>query len=294
MTRAAIGILGGSGLYAMEGVTDLEEVYVDTPFGAPSDALMIGKVDGIPVAFLPRHGRGHRFAPHEINYRANIWALRSVGVRWLMSVSAVGSLKDEIVPGDIVVVNQFLDRTRQRPSTFFEGGVVAHVAFGHPTCEVLRQVLLDSCHETGVRTHDGGTYVCMEGPQFSTRAESFMYRGLGASVIGMTNLPEAKLAREAEMAYATLAMATDYDCWHEGHDHVSVDAVVAVLQANVVKAEHVLRAAIPRIAAAPASAAWTALDFAVMTSPEAIPPAKRRELALLLDRVLPPAQENPA
>ena len=294
MTRAAIGIVGGSGLYAMEGVTDLEEIWVETPFGAPSDAVILGRVDGTPVAFLPRHGRGHRFAPHEINYRANIWALKSLGVRWLMSVSAVGSLREEIVPGDIVVVDQFLDRTRARPSTFFEKGVVAHVGFGHPVCEVLRGILVEACRSTGARMHDGGTYVCMEGPQFSTRAESFMYRGLGASVIGMTNLPEAKLAREAEIAYASLAMATDYDCWHESEEHVSVEAVVAVLRANVVKAERVLRAAIPRLASAPPSAAWSALDFAVMTAPEAIPAHKRRELALLLDRVLPPAQENPA
>jgi len=292
MTRATIGILGGSGLYAMDGVTDLEEVRVDTPFGPPSDAVMVGKVDGTPVAFLPRHGRGHRFAPHEINYRANIWAMKAVGVKWLVSVSAVGSLKDEITPGDLVIVNQFLDRTRQRASTFFEGGVVAHVGFGHPCCEILRKILLQSCDEVGVHHHDGGTYVCMEGPQFSTRAESFMYRGLGASVIGMTNLPEAKLAREAEMAYATIAMATDYDCWHETEEHVSVDAVVAVLQANVVKAQRVLRAAIPRIVDAPASEAWTALDFAILTAPDAINEEKRRELSLLLDRVLPPAQET--
>ena len=294
MTRAAIGIIGGSGLYAMDGVSDLREVRVETPYGPPSDAVMIGTVDGTPVAFLPRHGRGHRFAPHEINYRANIWALKSVGVKWLISVSAVGSLKDEIVPGELVIVNQFLDRTRQRASTFFEGGVVAHVGFGHPCCEILRGLLLRACDEAGVRRHDGGTYVCMEGPQFSTRAESFMYRGLGASVIGMTNLPEAKLAREAEMAYATIAMATDYDCWHETEEHVSVDAVVAVLEANVVKAQHVLRAVIPMLRTAPPSATWTALDFAILTARDAIPETKRRELSLLLDRVLPPAEEIPS
>ena len=294
MNRAAIGIIGGSGLYAMDGVSELTEVRVDTPFGPPSDAIMVGQVDGTPVAFLPRHGRGHRLAPHEINYRANIWALKAVGVRWLMSVSAVGSLKDEIVPGDLVIVDQFLDRTRMRASTFFEGGIVAHVGFGHPCCDVLRGVLLRSCEELGVRHHDGGTYVCMEGPQFSTRAESFMYRGLGASVVGMTNLPEAKLAREAEMAYATLAMATDYDCWHETEEHVSVDAVIAVLQANVVKAQGVLRTAVPLLAEAPPSQAWTALNYSILTAPDAIPQAKRRELSLLLDRVLPPAEENPA
>ncbi|PKN58135.1 MAG: S-methyl-5'-thioadenosine phosphorylase [Deltaproteobacteria bacterium HGW-Deltaproteobacteria-14] len=294
MTRAAIGIIGGSGLYAMDGVSDLREIRVETPYGPPSDAVMIGTVDGTPVAFLPRHGRGHRFAPHEINYRANIWALKSVGVKWLISVSAVGSLTEEIAPGELVIVDQFLDRTRQRASTFFEGGVVAHVGFGNPCCEILRGLLLRACDDVGVRHHDGGTYVCMEGPQFSTRAESFMYRGLGASVIGMTNLPEAKLAREAEMAYATIAMATDYDCWHETEEHVSVDAVVAVLHANVVNAQQLLRAVVPMLRTAPPSEAWTALDFAILTARDAIPATKRRELSLLLDRVLPPAEEIPS
>ncbi len=261
--RAAIGIIGGSGLYQMEGVEDLQEVRISTPFGEPSDALLIGKVDGIDVAFLPRHGRGHRVAPHEINYRANIWALKSVGVKWILSVSAVGSMREDIHPGELVVVDQFIDRTRTRPSTFFENGVVAHVQVADPVCPVLRKVLVDACGKLDEGTrhtfHDGGTYVCIEGPQFSTRAESHLYRSWGAAVVGMTNLPEARLAREAEIAYATLAMATDYDCWHEGHDDVTVDAVIAVMRANVAKAQKVLRHAVAGIQGAGPSLAWKAL-----------------------------------
>ena len=291
--RAAIGIIGGSGLYQMEGVEDLQEVRISTPFGEPSDALLIGKVDGIDVAFLPRHGRGHRVAPHEINYRANIWALKSVGVKWILSVSAVGSMREDIHPGELVVVDQFIDRTRTRPSTFFENGVVAHVQVADPVCPVLRKVLVDACSKLDEGTshtfHDGGTYVCIEGPQFSTRAESHLYRSWGAAVVGMTNLPEARLAREAEIAYATLAMATDYDCWHEGHDDVTVDAVIAVMRANVAKAQKVLRHAVAGIQGAGPSLAWKALEFAIMTAPNQIPQAARERLALLIDHRLPAA-----
>jgi len=244
-----IGIIGGSGLYELPGLQRGAPVAVDTPYGAPSDALMTGRLNGVELVFLPRHGRGHRLTPSEVPYRANIWALKEAGCNWVISVSAVGSLLEEIEPGHAVLVDQFIDRTRQRPQTFFGDGVVAHVAMGDPVCGVLRGYLRDACAELGVTAHDGGTYVCMEGPAFSTRAESELYRSWGASVVGMTNLPEAKLAREAELSYATLAFATDYDCWHPGHDDVTVDQVIAVLMANVDKAKRILAAAVPRIAA---------------------------------------------
>ncbi len=293
--RAGIGIIGGSGLYQMEGVEGLREIRISTPFGEPSDALLVGKLDGVDVAFLPRHGRGHRYAPHEINYRANIWALKSVGVKWIFSVSAVGSMREDIHPGELVVVDQFIDRTRTRPSTFFEQGIVAHVQVADPVCPVLRGVLeraCDSAISKDERWHKGGTYVCIEGPQFSTRAESHLYRSWGASVVGMTNLPEARLAREAEIAYATLAMATDYDCWYEGHDDVTVDQVIAVMKANVAKAQEVLRAAVAGVAGAGESPAWKALQFAIMTAPNQIPQAARERLALLIDHRLPPQGES--
>ncbi len=295
---AEIGIIGGSGLYQMDGVTDLREVPLTTPFGSPSDALLLGRLDGVEVAFLSRHGRGHRVAPHEINFRANLWALKSVGVKWVLSVSAVGSLKEAIAPGDLVVVDQFIDRTK-RHMTFFENGIVAHVPLADPVCPVLRSALESACTglfgapNDGTTTRDaahtwhrGGTYVCIEGPQFSTRAESHMYRSWGASVVGMTNLPEARLAREAELAYATLAMATDYDCWHEGHEDVTVEAVMAVMKANVAKAQKVIRAAIAKVADLPDSPAFSALEHAIMTAPDLIPDAARERLALLIDRHL--------
>ena len=286
---ADIGIIGGSGLYQMDGVTDLTEVHVDTPLGRPSDALLIGKLDGVEVAFLPRHGRGHRVAPHELPFRANIWALKSVGVKWLFSVSAVGSLRAEIEPGHVVVIDQFIDRTRQT-RTFFEDGVVAHVPLADPICPILRGALTQAATEVLTDTerwHDGGTYISIEGPQFSTRAESHLYRSWGASVVGMTNLPEARLAREAELAYATLAMATDYDCWHEDHDDVTVDQVIAVLRSNVEKAQRVIRAATKKVASLPASPAFSALEHAVMTAPHLIPHAARERLGLLIAHRLP-------
>lgn len=289
-----VGILGGSGLYQMDGVTDLTEVVVDTPFGRPSDALLLGRLDGVEVAFLPRHGRGHRIAPHELPFRANLWALKSVGAKWVLSVSAVGSLREEIAPGHLVVVDQFIDRMK-KAMTFFEDGVVAHVPLADPVCPVLRSALIDAAREVLTAdepVHDGGTYVCIEGPQFSTRAESHLYRSWGASVIGMTNLPEARLAREAELAYATLAMATDYDCWHEHHDAVTVDAVLSVLRANVEKAQRVIRAAVKRVASLPQSPAFSALEHAIMTAPHLIPPAARERLGLLIDHRLPPRENT--
>lgn len=286
MGQVEIGVIGGSGLYEMDGVHDLREVEIETPFGQPSDAVMVGKVDGTPVAFLPRHGRGHRYSPHEINYRANIWALKSLGVRWCVSVSAVGSMKEHITPGELVMVDQFIDRTRTRPSTFFEDGVVGHVAFADPVCPLLRGALLESARALDVPHHDGGSYVCIEGPQFSTRAESLLYRSWGVEVVGMTNLPEARLAREAQIAYATIAMATDYDSWHEGEEEVTVEAVLTVVRANVSKAQRLLRDVVPRVAAGLGqSPAFRALSGAIMTADEAITPEARKRLALLLDDI---------
>ncbi len=277
-----IGIIGGTGLYEMEGVQNLRQVRVDTPYGEPSDAFIAGELGGAEVFFVPRHGIGHRFTPTEVPYRANIFALKKLGVDWIISVSAVGSLKEEIVPGHVVLIDQFIDRTRNRQSTFFEKGLVAHVAFGDPVCGALRGMLLESAAEVGATHHDGGTYVCMEGPAFSTKAESNLYRSWGASVIGMTNIPEAKLAREAEISYATLAMCTDYDCWHTDHDDVTVDQVVAVLKANVALAKEIIRVAVPRVVAFDGPPpARGALSTAVLTQPGAIPKGRQYILDVL-------------
>lgn len=246
-----IGVIGGSGLYSMDGLIDVSELNVDTPYGPTSAPLVVGRLAEAPeveLVFLARHGRGHRLNPSEVPYRANIFALKAAGCSWVISVSAVGSLREDVVPGHVVVVDQFIDRTKGREATFFDQGIVAHVSFGDPVCTALRGYLLTAAREAGATVHDGGTYVCMEGPAFSTRAESELYRSWGAKVIGMTNLPEAKLAREAELSYATLAMATDYDCWRAGHDAVTADAVVAVIQANVALSQRILRAAVPHIA----------------------------------------------
>ena len=287
MSDTRIGVIGGSGLYTMDGVTDLEEFEIDTPFGKPSDAVIVGKLDGVNVAFLPRHGRKHLIPPHQINYRANIWALKSLGVRWLMSVSAVGSLREGVEPGQLVMVAQFIDRTRTRPSTFFEDGIAAHVSFADPCCDVLRKALLKSAAQAELPHHDGGTYVCIEGPQFSTRAESNLYRSWGADVVGMTNLPECRLAREAQIAYSTIAMATDYDCWHTGHDDVTVDQVVAVLKANVSLAKRIVAEAVPLILAHDGPAPHhEALKGALLTPAEAIDPDRKAALEPLIGHVL--------
>ena len=282
-----IGIIGGSGLYDMPGVTDIEEVKVDTPFGTPSDRVRVGQMDGTPVAFLPRHGRGHRFNPSEINYRANIWALKKVGVDFVLSVSATGSMREEIQPGDFVFIDQFIDRTRgQRKHTFFEDGLVGHVGFADPVSVDLINQLTQAADEASIRYHKGGTYVCIEGPQFSTRAESRMYRTWDVSVIGMTNLTEAKLAREAELHYATIAMATDYDVWHDSEEDVSVEAVLATARANVGKAQQLLRLSVPRVANLRGTElkcqAHRALAFATMTDPTQITAEARARLDLLM------------
>ena len=284
--QAEIGIIGGSGLYAMEGLVDGREVRVRTPFGDPSDALVVGTLEGRRVAFLARHGRGHLFSPTEINYRANIYAMKSLGVERVLSVSAVGSLQEDLRPLDFLIPDQFFDRTKHRVSTFFGGGIVAHVGFDKPTCAQLSGVLGDACEEAGVRLHRGGTYVCIEGPQFSTLAEAHVHRQLRFEVIGMTNVTEAKLAREAELCYATVAMITDYDCWYPQHSSVTVAEIIANLNSNTRNAQNVLRAAIRRLPAGRECGCGRALAHAILTDRARIPAAARRRLALLVEKYL--------
>jgi 5'-methylthioadenosine phosphorylase len=283
-----IGVIGGSGLYEIEGLQDIQETRMDTPFGPPSDAFITGKLGDAELVFLPRHGRGHVLNPSEVPYRANIWGMKRLGVDWIVSVSAVGSLQEEIVPGHMVLIDQFIDRTKGvRPVTFFEKGVVGHVGFGDPICETLRKYLLQAANESAATVHDKGTYVCMEGPQFSTRAESNLYRSWGAKVIGMTNVTEAKLAREAEISYATLAMSTDYDCWYEGHDDVTVEAVVKVIQANVATARDVIRRVVPIIAAHQGPLPQDGvMKHAVMTSRQRLHPEAVARVSLLIGKYL--------
>jgi 5'-methylthioadenosine phosphorylase len=289
----AIGIIGGSGLYELEGMTDVRWRRVRTPFGDPSDELCTGRLDGRAVIFLPRHGRGHRLTPTELNFRANIWALKSLGAEWVISVSAVGSMKEEIRPLDLVVPDQFFDLTRRRISSFFGDGIVAHVGMAEPVCARLASLLEKAARGTGATVHRGGTYICIEGPQFSTKAESRIYRAWGVDVIGMTNMPEAKLAREAELCYATLALATDYDVWHESHDAVTVEAVIANLLKNVATAREVLRGVIPSIDGPRTCECPTLLKNAVITSPAAFPLATRRRLDLLIGKYFAADSKKP-
>ncbi|TVQ21120.1 MAG: S-methyl-5'-thioadenosine phosphorylase [Leptolyngbya sp. DLM2.Bin15] len=290
MVRAAIGIIGGSGLYQMDALTDLQEIHIETPFGAPSDAIRVGTLDQTPVAFLARHGRHHHLLPSELPFRANIYAMKQLGVEYLISASAVGSLQAEMKPLDMVLPDQFIDRTKNRASTFFGDGIVAHVAFADPICPKLSQVLAEaiaSLQLENVTLHQGGTYVCMEGPAFSTKAESNLYRSWGASVIGMTNLPEAKLAREAEIAYATLALVTDYDCWHPDHDSVTVEMVIGNLTKNAQNAQRVIQETVRRLAQdPPGSDAHSALKYAILTPLDHVPEAAKQRLGLLLDKYL--------
>lgn len=287
--RKIIGVLGGSGLYEMAGLSSVREVSVETPFGAPSDAYIVGELGDVRLVFLPRHGRGHRLLPSEINYAANIHGLKQLGVEYVLSVSAVGSLREHIRPGDVVVPDQFIDRTRGRRNTFFGGGVVGHVSFADPVCAGLRGLLIDAARHKGAALHERGTYVVMEGPAFSTRAESHLYRSWGADVIGMTNLPEAKFAREAELCYATLALPTDYDCWRAEEEAVSVDAVIAVLQRNVATARDILRATVEKIAELPPRSCpcSSAVRYALMTAPQKIPPEAYERLELIIGRYVP-------
>ena len=286
MEQAEIGIIGGSGLYSMKGLTNVHEVSVETPFGTPSDPYVLGTLAGRKVAFLARHGRGHRILPTELNFRANIHGFKQLGVERILSVSAVGSLKQELKPTDFVIPDQFYDRTRQRVSTFFGEGMVAHIAFGDPICPELAAIVARAGNAAGVVTSSGGTYVCMEGPQFSTKAESNVYRAQGFDVVGMTNLQEAKLAREAEICYVTIAMVTDYDCWHPDHDHVTVEQIIGVLTVNAENAANVVREAVAALPATRGCKCGDALAMAIMTAPEAIPPATRARLDLLVRKYL--------
>ncbi|AJE03826.1 S-methyl-5'-thioadenosine phosphorylase [Geobacter pickeringii] len=287
MAEQIIGVIGGSGLYEMEGLSDIRQVRVETPFGEPSDEFITGTLDGVKMVFLPRHGRGHRFLPSEVNFRANVYGMKKLGVSRIISVSAVGSMKEEIVPGHIVIPDQFIDRTNAtRANTFFGNGVVAHVQFADPVCAELSGWLYEAAVEAGATVHRGGTYICMEGPAFSTRAESTMYRSFGVSVIGMTNIPEAKLAREAELCYGVIALATDYDCWHESHEDVSIEAVLAIIKKNVTTAKMIIRNAVKQIASERSCPCASALQYAIITDRRAIADEAKERLDLFIGKYL--------
>jgi len=287
MEHVQIGIVGGSGLYDMAEVTDRSEVTLTTPFGDPSGAYLLGTLRGKRVVFLARHGTGHRVSPSELNFRANIYGFKMLGVEYLLSASAVGSLRQEYKPLDLVIPDQFVDRTKGRISTFFTGGLVAHVGFAHPFCAHLSAIAYESGESIGATIHRGGTYVCMEGPQFSTKAESNLYRAWGMDIIGMTNLQEAKLAREAEICYSTVALVTDYDCWHPDHDSVTVDMIIANLTQNAVTAQRLIAQAVERLPFERTCECASALRFALITRPDAVPAEIRRRLAPIVGKYLP-------
>lgn len=290
MERVNIGIIGGSGLYQMPELQNVREVEVDTPFGKPSDAFIVGELENVKVAFLPRHGRGHKLTPTELPFRANIYAMKLLGIEYILSVSAVGSLQEKYAPTDMVIPDQFFDRTRARAheSTFFGDGIVAHVPMAHPVCDELGDILEASCKSVGVITHRGGTYLCMEGPAFSTKAESFVYRQWGMDIIGMTNLQEAKLAREAEIAYATLALVTDYDCWYEGHDSVTIEMVIGYLNKNVRNAQLILKDAVKRVASKTTPNQYRdAIKNAIFTAPEYWPAETAKKLEAIIGKYKP-------
>jgi 5'-methylthioadenosine phosphorylase len=284
--KATIGIIGGSGLYAMKGLTGSKEIRVKTPFGDPSESIVTGTLEGKGVAFLARHGRGHRILPTEINFRANIYALKLLGVDRIISVSAVGSLKEELAPGEFLVADQFVDRTKNRISTFFGAGLVAHVTFDKPTCPQVSRVLADACVHCGVKVHSKGTYVCMEGPQFSTLAEAHMHRSMNFDVIGMTNVTEAKLAREAELCYGTIAMITDYDCWHPNHESVTGAQIIATLNQNAENAQQVVREAVKAIPVAHDCKCDSSLVHALITDPKLVPAATKKRLNAIIGKYI--------
>jgi len=287
MSGKVVGVIGGSGLYEMEGLADVKEEIVSTPFGDPSDAYVSGMLNGVRMVFLPRHGRGHRLLPSEVNYRANIYGMKKLGARQIISVSAVGSLREEIVPGHIVIPDQFIDRTKGvRKDTFFGNGIVAHAGFADPVCPCLSDKLEKASVAAGATVHKGGTYVCMEGPAFSTRAESFLYRDLKASIIGMTNLTEAKLAREAEICYGIIALSTDYDCWHTSHDDVTVEAIIKIIHQNVAMAKNIIRHAVAGIAEERSCSCASAMQYAVITDKKAIPEKAKADLDILIGKYL--------
>lgn len=281
-----VGVIGGSGLYEMEGLTDVEPVRVETPFGEPSGEYITGMLGNTKMLFLPRHGKGHRLNPSEVNYRANIYGMKKLGAEWIISVSAVGSMKEHIKPGHIVIVDQFFDRTRGRASSFFGNGVVGHVEFADPVCPDLSGVLFDAAGRAGAVAHRGGTYICIEGPQFSTRAESMIYRSWGVDVIGMTNIPEAKLAREAEICYSTMALSTDYDCWHTTEESVTVEMIIETLKSNVKTAKEIIRRAVPFIGGKRACKCASAMKYATITDRSAVPAKTRQDMALLLGKYI--------
>lgn len=284
MAEAKIGVIGGSGLYEIEGLSQIEVISLETPFGEPSDAILLGNLEGTRTAFLPRHGRGHHISPSEIPARANIYALKSLGVEWVISMSAVGSLKEDIHPLDVVIPDQVIDRTHNRINSFFGEGIVVHVSFAQPFCPILSELLFQAAQQAGVKVHKGGTYLAIEGPQFSTKAESHLHRSWGASIIGMTALPEAKLAREAEICYATLACVTDYDCWHESQESVSTDMILANLKRGVDTAKRIIKIAVSHIPPRRDCGCASALKDAIATAPEYIPAQKKEELALLIGK----------
>lgn len=284
--NADIGIIGGSGLYEMEGLTDVKEVKIKTPFGDPSDKFILGILSGRRLAFLPRHGKGHRILPTEINFRANIYAMKKLGVERIISVSAVGSMREEIEPGHIMIPSQFYDHTKRRISTFFGDGIVAHVGMADPVCNGLAEQLYRSSISVGAKTHNGGIYLCMEGPQFSTRGESLIYRKWGVDVIGMTNVTEAKLAREAEICYATIALSTDYDCWHVSEDDVTVEAVIQIIKQNVDTAKRIIRDAILNIPKGRDCHCKDALANTIMTDPKLIPLKTKKRLELIIGKYI--------
>lgn len=286
MSDVRIGVIGGSGLYQMNELVDVEEIHLSTPFGDPSDSFILGTLEGKRIAFLARHGRGHKVQPSEINYRANIYGFKKLGVEWLISVSAVGSMKESIRPLDIVIPDQFFDNTKRRISTFFGNGVVGHVGFANPVCANLAPVLFRCSKESGITTHNGGTYICIEGPQFSSKAESRIYRQWGVDVIGMTNLPEAKLAREAEICYATMALVTDYDCWHESEEVVTIELVIAYLMKNVNNARQILRKIVASLPISRNCECATALANGVITGKEHIPEGTLEDLKILIGKHL--------
>ncbi len=286
MPENVVGVIGGSGLYEMEGLEKVQNITVKTPFGSPSDPFIVGRLEGVKVAFLPRHGKGHRIQPSSLNFRANIYGMKKLGVQWIIGVSAVGSMKESIHPGDMVIPNQFIDQTKGRPSTFFNDGIVGHVSFADPVCPVLSQILGEVGKEVGATVHKDGTYLCIEGPQFSTRAESRLYRTWGVDIIGMTNLPEAKLAREAEICYATIAFATDYDCWHESAEDVSIGEVLRILAQSTKIAKNVIRRAIQHLPEKRDCLCANALKYALITGKKFIPEKTKKDLQPIIGKYI--------
>ena len=286
MSEKVVGVIGGSGLYEMEGLEEVRTVAIKSPFGDPSDSFVVGLLDGIRVAFLPRHGKGHRIQPSSLNFRANIYAMKKLGAQWIVGVSAVGSMKESIHPGDMVIPSQFIDQTKGRPSTFFSGGIVAHISFADPVCPILSQILYEAGQEVGATVHKDGTYLCIEGPQFSTRAESRLFRTWGVDIIGMTNLPEAKLAREAEICYSTIAFATDYDCWHEAAEDVSIGEVLRILSQSTKTAKSAIRKALKHLPDKRECLCANALQHALITGKKHIPEKTKKDLELIIGKYI--------